>query len=212
MSRCCVVRGPTKSPVFVFDDTFACVFPSARALVIAWQMCVRLADQAVGLMMRVRYRGWYELCPTNRKSRTVSLGDAKMQTTAAQFGVTVLAACLLVTVPAARAAGPSAAAVEHLIEPEQLQSVTGNMSPEEYRKAYRRNQRTIRRAVTDYSRDGLRSMGVPEAAVNLMGVAARLAVDQDAKFALGNSKLMAIELRDVAADDRSVLFGIKLRW
>ena len=70
----------------------------------------------------------------------------------------------------------------------------------------------IRRAVTDYSRHELRSLGVPEAAVSLMGVAARLAVDQDAKFALGNSKLMAIELKDVAADERSVLFGIKLRW
>jgi hypothetical protein len=135
-----------------------------------------------------------------------------MPTTASRYGAAVLAVCLLSTVPAARAGELSDPATVDLNQPAQLQSVTENMSPEEYRKAYRRNQRMLRHAVTAYSRDELRSLGVPEAAVNLMGVAARLAVDQDAKFTLGSSRLMAIELSDVAADDRSVLFGINLRW
>ena len=187
-------------------------FSSARAGIVARQLRLGLSDQVVGLMMRVRGRGWYELCPLNRRSGTVGLGDATMPTTNSQFGATVLGACLLIMVPAAGAAEPSAPTAVHLTEPAQLQSVTENMSPEDYRKAYRRNQRMIRSTVTAYSRDGLRSMGVPETAVNFMGVAARLAVDQDAKFALGSSRLMAIELRDVAAEDRSVLFGIKLSW
>ncbi len=128
------------------------------------------------------------------------------------FSATVFAACLSITGPAARADALAAQTARHLTEPEQLQSVTENMSLQDYRRACRRNQRLIRHAVTAYSKDGLRSMGVPKTAINLMGVAARLAVDQDAKFALGNSKLMAIELNDVAAEDRSVLLGIKLRW
>jgi len=130
------------------------------------------------------------------------------------FSATVFAASLvIITGPAACADALSAHTARHLTEPEQeLQSVTENMSLQDYRRACRRNQRLIRHAVTAYSKDGLRSMGIPKTAINLMGVAARLAVDQDAKFALGNSKLMAIELNDVAAEDRSVLLGIKLRW
>ena len=129
------------------------------------------------------------------------------------FSATVFAASLvIITGPAACADALAAHTARHLTELEQLQSVTENMSLQDYRRACRRNQRLIRHAVTAYSKDGLRSMGIPKTAINLMGVAARLAVDQDAKFALGNSKLMAIELNDVAAEDRSVLLGIKLRW
>jgi hypothetical protein len=48
--------------------------------------------------------------------------------------------------------------------------------------------------------------------IAVFGVAAGLAIDQDARLSLGHSKLWGVELREVADDDRSILFGIKLRW
>jgi hypothetical protein len=135
-----------------------------------------------------------------------------MEHTALPFSATVFAFCLLTTGPVGGADELAARAAPPVAEPDQLQLLTDEMSPQDYRRAYCRNRRLIRKAVTAYSKDGLRSMGVPKTAVDLMGVTARLAVEQNVKFAVGGSRFMAVELRDVAADYRAIVFGITLRW
>jgi hypothetical protein len=135
-----------------------------------------------------------------------------MEHTALPFSATVFAFCLLTTGPVGGADELAARTDRSVAAPDQLQLLTDDMSPQDYRKAYRRNRRLIRKAATAYSKDSLRSMGVPKTAVNLVGVAARLAVDQNVKFAVGGSRIMAVELRDVAAEYRAIVFGVRLRW
>ena len=87
-----------------------------------------------------------------------------------------------------------------------------SMSDEEYEDAYRDNQRFLRKFVTNYSESALTSIGVPKAGIDLMGAAAGLAVGQNARFYLNDSKLFAVELKDATEDDRAVILGIKVDW
>lgn len=93
-------------------------------------------------------------------------------------------------------------------------TVSGDMSPQAYRKAYRHNQRMVRDAVKAYSNGALRSAGVPETGIRLLGAAAGLAVDGDARLYLNRSKnkRLALEFRDVIDNDRGVVLGIRLKW
>ena len=97
---------------------------------------------------------------------------------------------------------------------DQWHSVTAQMSPEEYRDAYRHNQRRLRDEVKSYSMDALRSAGVPETGIRLMGVAAGLAVDGDAQLYLTRAKSRGpvLEFRDLVSGDPGVLLGIHLKW
>jgi hypothetical protein len=97
---------------------------------------------------------------------------------------------------------------------DQWHTVTAQMSPEEYRSAYRHNQHRLRDEVKSYSMDALRSAGVPETGIRLMGVAAGLAVDGDAQLYLTRrkSKGPVLEFKDLVNGDPSVLLGIRLKW
>ena len=100
----------------------------------------------------------------------------------------------------------------HKPDRHEWQTVSGNMSAGEYRNSYRHNQRIVRNFVKSYSESTLTSIGVPKSGVRLMGAAAGLAVGQDARLYLNDSKIMALELKDATVDDRAVFFGIKLDW
>jgi len=100
----------------------------------------------------------------------------------------------------------------HKPDRHEWQTVSGNMSAGEYRNSYRHNQRIVRDFVKSYSEGTLTSIGVPKPGVRLMGAAAGLAVGQDARLYLNDSKIMALELKDATEDDRAVFFGIKLDW
>ena len=87
-----------------------------------------------------------------------------------------------------------------------------NMSPSQYRDAYRHNQDLVLDYVKSYSKNTLRSVGIPKAGINLMGTAAGLAAGRDAKFYLNKSKLLALEVKDAVGSERSLMFGIKVDW
>jgi len=92
------------------------------------------------------------------------------------------------------------------------QSVSGDMSTGDYRNSYRHNRRIVRNFVKSYSESTLSSIGIPKTGVKVMGAAAGLAVGQDARLYLNESKIMALELRDATENDRAVFFGIKMDW
>jgi hypothetical protein len=98
------------------------------------------------------------------------------------------------------------------LDQREWRTIEGEMSEQEYRNAYRSNQRLLRDVVKSYSEDTLISLGVPKKGVSLIGAAAGLAVTQDAKLYLHKSKLLALEFKDVTDNDRSLFLGVKLDW
>jgi hypothetical protein len=96
----------------------------------------------------------------------------------------------------------------------EWRTVTGQMSFEQYRTACHRNQHLLRKGVKSYSVDALRSAGVPEPGIRLLGVVAGVAVDGDARLNLNRNRRrrLALEFRDIVSDDRSLFLGIRLRW
>jgi hypothetical protein len=105
--------------------------------------------------------------------------------------------------------GPTS--TRHGVDRYHWRTVDANMSSDEYETAYRRNLRQVRNILKSYSKDALTSMGVPEAGINFMSAAVGLAV-HDARFHLNKSKTLALELKDVANDDRTLFLGVKVDW
>ena len=97
------------------------------------------------------------------------------------------------------------------VDRNQWRTVDVNMTNEEYQSAYRNNLRLVRNSLKSYSKDTLVSLGVPEAGVNFMSAAVGLAV-HDARFHLNKSKTMALELKDVAGQDRSLFLDVEFNW
>jgi len=123
-------------------------------------------------------------------------------------GATILLACLLT------AGTPACAEEQHPFPGGEWQTVTAYMSPENYRKACRRNQRLLRKMAKSYAKDSLRSVGVPETGIRLMGAMAGLAVGGDAHLKLNKSRhtRLALEFKDVIGSERSVSLGFRLKW
>ena len=92
------------------------------------------------------------------------------------------------------------------------QSFSANMSPGEYERAVRANQKQVRNFVKSYSTEALASAGVPKAGVALLGAAAGLAVDGDARVHLNESKTFAFQFDNVVDDERALLFTFKKNW
>lgn len=106
---------------------------------------------------------------------------------------------------------PVASGADRECERRPWRKVDANMSPNEYRDTCRENQRLARDTVMFYSQRTLRSVGVPEAGIEFMGAAVGLAM-HDARFHLNKSRTVALELKDVADNDRTVFLGIKMAW
>jgi len=96
--------------------------------------------------------------------------------------------------------------------PQHWQTFTTDMSDQQYRSAYRNNQHRIGKYLKTYSENTLLSMGVPKTGIRILGVAAGLAANRDATLYLNKSRILALELKDVANDDRTMFVGIKMDW
>jgi hypothetical protein len=95
---------------------------------------------------------------------------------------------------------------------QKWQSFSDEMSPSEYKRVVRANQKQVRNFVKSYSSEALASAGVPEAGVALLGAAAGLAVDGDARVHLNESKTFAFQFDNVVDDERALLFTFKKNW
>jgi hypothetical protein len=94
---------------------------------------------------------------------------------------------------------------------QSLDSIDDNSSLQDDEKTYRRNQRYMRNALTSYSKETLRSMGLSAQTVDLMGATLGLAI-HGARLNLNESKTLAIEFKDVITHDPALYFGYKLDW
>ena len=123
----------------------------------------------------------------------------------------LLLTAMLLSTPA-WAAEPLDAGGETVWQRHQLRNVDASMGEAEYRQASRKNQKQIRRFIEDYSESSLTSLGIPRKGIQLFGAVAGVAVTQNATFYLNKSKFLAVEIKDAAADDRSVFLGFKIDW
>jgi len=94
----------------------------------------------------------------------------------------------------------------------QLTPVGADMTADEYRDAYRQNQKQLRNFVRDYSENSLLALRVPRRGVQLMGAVAGFAVTQNATLYLNDRKSFAINIKDTSQDDRAIYFGYKRSW
>lgn len=91
-------------------------------------------------------------------------------------------------------------------------SITPDMGDNEYRKAYKYNRKYTQDFALSYSKNVLMSIGIPKTGINYMGGIAALAVTHDISFHLGDSKLFAVEIKDVTEKNPSLFFGFKMDW
>lgn len=105
--------------------------------------------------------------------------------------------------------------VSHATVHEKRQSqwltIDADMSPSEYRRAYRQNQRLVVDLMEFHSKRALASTGVSERAIGVVGTAA-LAPVRDTRFHLNSSKTMAVEFQDVMARHRTLFLEFKKKW
>ncbi len=91
-------------------------------------------------------------------------------------------------------------------------SITPDMAGAEYRKAYKHNRKYTQDYVVSYSKNALKSIGIPKAGIKYIGGAAGFAATRDIKLRFGNNKMFALELQNVTESDASLFFGIKKEW
>jgi hypothetical protein len=102
-------------------------------------------------------------------------------------------------------------AAGHQTQQPHWRTVDADMSPDDYRLAYRHNQRLVIDIMAFHSKRALTSSGIPEQAIGLLGTAALLPV-RDARFHLNRSKTLAVEVQDVVDKDRALFLEFKRRW
>lgn len=102
-------------------------------------------------------------------------------------------------------------ATGHEKQASQWRSIDADMSPAEYRRAYRQNQRQVVDFVTFQSKRALASTGVSERAIVLVGTAALVPV-RNTRFHLNNRKTMAMQFQDVMNNDRALFLEFKTKW
>ncbi len=86
------------------------------------------------------------------------------------------------------------------------------MTADEYKQAYRSNQRQILKYIESYSESTLMAIGIPKKGVAALGAVAGAAVTQEATVYLNSSKSLAIDIKDAAQDNRAIFFAIKHEW
>jgi len=86
------------------------------------------------------------------------------------------------------------------------------MSPREYKDAYRNNRRHVIDSVMSYSEQALAAIGTPGKGIKFVQAVAGVAASDSAKLYLNNSKLFALELRNISDEEQSLLLKMKLDW
>ena len=91
-------------------------------------------------------------------------------------------------------------------------TVSVDMSADEYKQAYRKNRRFLRRVFKSHATATLVSLGVPEKGIGMLGAAAALALSQEAKLPLNRNRTLAVHFSDMSQEERAVQVGYTLRW
>ena len=86
------------------------------------------------------------------------------------------------------------------------------MSPREYKDACRNNRRHVIDSVMSYSEQALAAIGTSGKAIKFVQAVAGVAASDSAKLYLNNSKLFALEFRNLSDKEQSLLLKMKLDW
>jgi hypothetical protein len=130
----------------------------------------------------------------------------------------IIAAAMLLTHPAAYAqdnseplpdTGPELYQWE--FRQQQLQGVDINAATHEYEVLTRRNRKILKNTLSSYTSNTLKSIGMPELGISLVGNAVGL-LTQGVRLNLDESRTLALELRDVNDSERTLYFGVTLDW
>jgi hypothetical protein len=130
----------------------------------------------------------------------------------------IIAAAMLLTHPAAHAqdnseplpdTGPELYQWE--FRQQQLQGVDINAATREYEVLTRRNRKILKNTLSSYTSNTLKSIGMPELGISLVGNAVGL-LTQGVRLNLDESRTLALELRDVNDSERTLYFGVTLDW
>jgi hypothetical protein len=97
-------------------------------------------------------------------------------------------------------------------ETHQWRKVDVDMSPREYKDACRNNRRHVIDSVISYSEQALASIGTPGKGIKFVQAVAGVAASDSAKLYLNNSKLFALELRNISDEEQSLLLKMNLDW
>jgi len=92
------------------------------------------------------------------------------------------------------------------------QTVSADMSPDEYRQAYRGNRRFLRHVLESYATAALVSLGISEQGLGVLGATAALVLDQNAALSLNQNRTLAVQFSDMVKEERAVQVGYTLRW
>ncbi len=123
------------------------------------------------------------------------------------FVLALLASAQLYAEDAVFSVGKSA-----IDRPDYWQTFSTSMSDQQYRNTYKNNQRQIGKFLKSYSENTLLSVGIPKAGVKILGVAAGLATNRDATLYLNKSRILALQVKNPANDNRAMFIGIKMDW
>ena len=94
---------------------------------------------------------------------------------------------------------------------QNFQRVDTNMSDQKYEETYNKNRRFVTNTLGSYSKHALGLIGIPEQSVNLMGAAVGMAIS-GTRLKINNSMTLGLKLKDAGDSDRTVYFGINLKW
>ena len=130
----------------------------------------------------------------------------------------IMAAALLLTHPAAIAqdnsnSNPGTGSDPHQwgFRQQHLQGVDMNAASHEYKELTRRNQKILKNTLTSYTTNTLKSIGMPDLGISLLGNTVGL-VTQGARLKLNESTTLDMELWDVNNPERALYFGVTLDW
>jgi len=93
-----------------------------------------------------------------------------------------------------------------------LTGYQSSMDADEYRNTYQENRHRLQKYITHQSEDSLVSLGLSRNNVHMLGAIAGAAATQNARVYINDSRSLAIDVKDAAAEDRAVFLGVKIDW
>ena len=94
---------------------------------------------------------------------------------------------------------------------QNFQRVDTNMSNRKYEETYSKNRKFVTNTLGAYSKHALKLIGIPEQSINLMGAAVGMAIN-GTSLNINKRVSLGLKLNAVSDSDRTVHFGVKLKW
>jgi hypothetical protein len=125
--------------------------------------------------------------------------------------ITIAAAFVLATSSIVHAEDRESSLLNLGYKHQNFQRVDTNMSNRKYEETYSKNRKFVTNTLGSYSKHALKLIGIPEQSINLMGAAVGVAIN-GTSLNINKRVSLGLKLNDVSDSDRTVHFGVKLKW